>query len=43
MKRSREERFKKSVEELHHRIGRAENFLDTQLLENKSMEKSSSR
>ena len=29
MLRSREERFRKSVEELNKRLGRAENFLDT--------------
>ena len=31
MLRSREERFRKSVEELNKRLGRAENFLDTEL------------
>ena len=31
MLRSREERFRKSVEELDKRLGRAENFLDTEL------------
>ena len=31
MLRSREERFRKSVEELNNRLGRAENFLDTEL------------
>ena len=38
MNKSRETRFKKSVEELHHRLGRADNFLDTEMIrrDNKS-------
>ena len=38
MNKSRETRFKKSVEELHSRLGRAENFLDTEMIrrDNKS-------
>ena len=38
MNKSRETRFKKSVEELHNRLGRAENFLDTEMIrhDNKS-------
>ena len=41
--RADEERFKKGVEELQGKIGRAEYYMGTQLMEDKSMERSSSR
>ena len=43
MKRNSEERFQKGVAELHQRIGRAEIILDTQLVEDKTIERSGSR